>query len=447
MNSYNRVYKQKSDRGTAIIHRENISDFTNTSTNSYAAATWQHSFTGISRCNIILDRLPNADIPETTKLSVSGQAKFLRALNFFKLVQLYGPVPLFVKEVTTADDAFKTRNPVEEIYAQIVKDAGEAITELAAPAAFPQTGRATKGSATILLAEVYAVQKKWAEAETLLKTLPSMGYQLIADYAQVFLPTNKNNRESLFEVQYLGGTETGTTPNAMSIHFLPMSTNARLLTGQAINSSGNVGGWNIPSNDLISDYEANDKRLDASIGIIEGVRNGSNFLAYETIKSARNYVAPAGKTGVPYIKKYINSTYPAPSGSSNNFPIYRFAGALLLLAEALNEQGRTGDAVVPLNQVRARAGLAATSATSQAALRTVILHEQRVELAFENQRWTTLLRTGRAIDVINAFGTRIRQEQLFLTPDAYLIDQHRLLFPVPQADLDLNPGLGQNPGY
>ncbi|SIT33705.1 Starch-binding associating with outer membrane [Filimonas lacunae] len=447
MHSDNTVYQPiPGNRGTAFVERENISDFVNTSTNSYAAATWQHSYTGISRANIIISRLKTAAIADSVKAGIDGQAKFLRALNYFKLVRLYGGVPLFLEEVTTAEDAFKARSTAEEVYTQVVADAKDAVSELAAPGKFPQTGEATKGSATILLAEVYCQQKKWAEAEALLNTLPGMGYDLNANYADAFLPANKNSKESLFEIQFLGGTMTGATPNVLSFHFLPRSKDTKLLTGITIDNTGS-GGWNTPSTDLIQSFEPNDKRLDASIGIAEGTYDVSSYFAYSAVKSVINYTPATGKTGVPYIKKYLHAPLVATTGSSDNFPIYRYADALLLLAEALNEQSRPGEALIPLNRVRARAGLTAIQNTDIDILRDTIFHERRVELAFENHRWTDLLRAGKALTVINDFGKKIRQQLTYLSSDAYVIDAHNLVFPIPQNEVGLNIKIKQNDGY
>lgn len=449
MHSDNTIYQAiPSNRGTAYLERENISDFKTTSTNAYSAATWQHSYTGISRANIVIERLKLATgISAAATANIDGQAKFIRALNYFKLVRLYGGVPLFLKEVTKADDAFLPRSSEAEVYAQIIADAKDAISELSNPVftANKQTGEATKGAATILLAEVYMVQKKWNDAELLLNTLPAMGYQLNANYSDAFTIANKNSRESLFEVQYLEGTATGTTPNPLPFHFLPRAaTNTALITGAAVANNA-TGGWNTPSSDLISTYEANDKRLDISIGIAEGSYNGSNLFVYSANKSVIGYVPAAGKIGVPYIKKYLLNTFTGTTGSSQNFPIYRYSDALLLLAEALNEQGKSP--LTPLNAVRTRAGLPNTTSTDQNTLRTIIQHERRVELAFENHRWHDLQRWGNAVSVINAFGIKIRAELGYLSSDAYVIDNHHLLFPIPQTDVGLNPALTQNPGY
>jgi hypothetical protein len=449
MHSDNTIYQSYPDQGTAYVQRRNIADFTNTSTNAYANATWQHSYTGINRANIIIQSLELApNISDSVRKSIDGQAKFLRALNYYKLVQLYGALPLFLKVVEKASDAFIPRTSVDSIYLQIIADAQDAINELAPPAKFPQTGIATKGAATMLLADVYSQLKRWSEAEALLNTLPAMGYSLYTNYADAFLPANNNGTESLFAIQFLGGpsTTTGVTPNVLSVAFLPRTKNAILLAGITTDNSG-TGGWNTPSSDLIANFENGDKRLDASIGIIEGTYDGSGLFTYSAAKSVVNYTPAAGKTGVPYIKKYLHSPLPFTTGSSDDFPVYRYSEALLLLAEMLNEQGKSADALVPLNKVRTRAGLNATITTDQAQLRAIIFKERRVELAFENHRWEDLLRSGKtnALAVINAFGVKIRQEVSYLPSDSHVVNEHNLLFPIPQGDLDLNIKLTPNP--
>ncbi|GAB4044106.1 RagB/SusD family nutrient uptake outer membrane protein [Spirosoma jeollabukense] len=447
MRSDNTFYQSVlSNRGTAFVFRENISDFKDGATNSYTAAEWQYLYQIISRANLAIGRLKTASGLSAASLSsYDGQCKFLRAFAYFKLVRLFGGVPLFIDEVKDANGAFLPRATPNQVYQQIIADANDAVRELNAPAKFPQTGEATKGAATVLLADVLVTLQRWAEAETLLATLPGMGYGLNADYASVFLPTNKNSKESLFEVQYLDGTTTGTTPNTLSFNFLPRSTNTTLLTGVAINNSG-AGGVNTPTSDLISAYESTDKRLDASIGITEGTYNASNLFTYSAVKSLVGYTASAtGRVAVPYIKKYLHAPLSALTGSADNFPIYRYAEALLLLAEAQNEQGKSP--LVALNAVRSRAGLPNAQAADQATMRQVILHERRVELAFENKRWYDLVRSGTAVATLNAFGAKIKAQANYLPTDGRIVTPFRLLFPIPAAEVGLNPLLTQNPSY
>ncbi|RYE27122.1 MAG: RagB/SusD family nutrient uptake outer membrane protein [Sphingobacteriaceae bacterium] len=447
MRSDNTFYQSiLSNRGTAYVYRENISDFTDASTNSYIAAEWQYLYQGISRANIVISRLKTASGIEAASVSnYDGQAKFLRALNYFKLVRLFGGVPLFLNEVKKPEDAFLPRSSVDQVYTQIVADATDAMNELAAPSKFPQTGAATKGSAAVLLADVYVYLKKWADAETLLNTLPAMNYGLNTNYSDAFLPTNKNSKESLFEVQYLDGTVTGSTPDPLTFYFLPRSTSTALLTGIAINNSS-TGGLNTPTSNLISSYETGDKRLDVSIGIAEGAYSASDLFTYSAFKSVVGYTTPpSGKVAIPYCKKYLHSPVSAITGSGDDFPIYRYSEALLLLAEAQNEQGKSP--LQALNAVRTRAGLPSVTATDQTSLRATILHERRVELAFENKRWHDLVRTDNAITVLNAFGVRQKALYNYLSSDSHIVTANRLLYPLPQAEVGLNTMLTQNPGY
>lgn len=447
MRSDNTFYQSAlANRGTAIVFRENISDFKDGATNSYTAAEWQYLYQIISRANIVISRLKTASGLSTASVnSYDGQSKFLRAFAYFKLVRLFGGVPLFVSEVKDANGAFLPRATPEQVYQQIIADATDAIRELNPPAKFPQTGEATRGAATVLLADVFVTLQRWAEAETLLATLPAMGYGLNTDYVSAFLPANKNSKESLLEIQYLDGTTTGTTPNTLSFNFLPRSTNTALLTGVAINNSG-AAGVNTPTPDLISTYEPSDKRLDAAIGLTEGTYNASNLFTFSALKSVVGYTTPpAGKVAVPYIKKYLHAPLTSLTGSADDFPVYRYAEALLLLAEAQNEQGKSP--LAALNAVRSRAGLPNAQATDQAAMRQVILHERRVELAFENKRWYDLIRSGTAVATLNAFGEKIKTQASYLPLDGRIVTPFRLLFPIPAAEVGLNSQLTQNPGY
>jgi hypothetical protein len=429
--------------------RENIADFMDDPSNNYSNNIYFSCFNGISRTNIILDRIDGGTLSDAAKNDIVGQAKFLRAFYFFKLVRYFGGVPLFVHEVTNAEQAFMPRSSADSVYTQIIADAQDAISKLANPvfASGKQNGQATKGSATILLAEVYMTLKKYPEAETLLNTLSGMGYDLLAKYSDVFSTANKNSKESLFEVQYLEGLQGG-QQSQFIYYFLPRSTNTTVITGVKTNNSG-IGGWNTPTQDMIDAYEADDTRKDASIAVAEGTYNASNIFTFSANKSIINYTPAAGKVGVPYIKKFLNP-HTNPGNTNDNWPVYRYADALLLLAEALNEEGKPADALVPLNRVRARA-FGNTShnitVTDPNALRDIIAHERRVELAFENHRWHDLVRTGKAIEVMTAYGIKIKQQYSYLSPASYQITPNRLLYPIPQSERDLNVALTQNPGY
>jgi hypothetical protein len=118
-----------------------------------------------------------------------------------------------------------------------------------------------------------------------------------------------------------------------------------------------------------------------------------------------------------------------------------------MLAEAINEQGRTTEAIPFIQQVRTRAGLTnAINALSKDALSTLIAKERQVEFCFENQRWYDLKRTGKAVEVMAAHGIREKAKKTFLYPEAYGITVNKLLAPIPVNEISINK-LEQNPSY
>ncbi|SJN19077.1 RagB/SusD family nutrient uptake outer membrane protein [Sphingobacterium sp. JB170] len=437
------------NQGTAIYMRQDIADFTNNSSNDYSAEIYYNAYQGISRSNVILDRLETAGLATEVTARIEGQARFLRAFYYFKLVRYFGKVPLYIHEVSDESGAFQPRAEVDAVYAQIIEDASKAVEVLAQPTEFPQDGYATKGSATMLLGEVYATRKEYAKAEALLKSLSGMGYELLANYGDVFSTKNKNSKESILEVQFMEGLESGMQSNFIYV-FLPRIYNTALITFgvQANNTSNTGGGWNTPTQGMIEAYEPGDTRLEASIGIAEGTYDVSSYFTLEAQRKVTGYTAPAGKVGVPFIKKYLNP-HTSPNNTDDNWPVYRYAGALLLLAEVQNEQGKTGEALENLNRVRRRAlpNSADLTASSKQIAKELILKERRVELAFENHRWFDLLRSGQAVEVLNKHGESLREIHDYLSAESYKVNEDKLLFPIPFAEIGVNTLLDQNAGY
>ena len=437
--------------GTAYVYRENLHDWIDDASDSYTDDMYRYFYVGVARCNTIIGRLPAATgIDASVRSEIQGEAEFLRAFYYFRLVRYFGGVPLSLTEVTTADQAFIPRASAADVYKQIIADASDAITKLPVVtfAKGQQSGVATKGAATMLLADIYMTQKNYAGAEALLTTLQGMGYSLLPTYAAVFSTANKNSVESIFEVQYMAGAAGGQQSNFIYL-FLPRTTDTKIITSGVTTNNTTTGGWNVPTQDLINAYEPGDTRLDASIGIAEGTYDSSDVMTISAYKSIVNYTPAAGKVGRPFDKKVLNPVSIA-NNTDDDWPVYRYADALLLLAEAQNEQGKSGLALTSLNAVRERAFGDAShniTTTDQTALRTAIAHERRVELAFENHRWFDLLRTGTAVDVMTAFGTQIKQLHPYLPANTFNIQPYRLLYPIPFSQTGLNPQLQQNPGY
>jgi hypothetical protein len=276
-----------------------------------------------------------------------------------------------------------------------------------------------------------------------LKDITGYGYSLLPDYRSIFDPTNKTNSELIFEVQYLQ-SPTG-VPSDFIYRFLPQTDDASIVTGFPIKNI--TSGLNVPTQDLLETYEPGDNRLDASVAIAQGAgETGAGFII-DSIKNSVGYVAPPGKIGKPFIRKY-DWPHTAVGFTNSNWPIYRYSDALLLLAEALNEQGKSSEALPYLNEVRHRAfaGGGTIATTDQAQLRDIIAHERRVELAFENKRWLDLVRTGKAPEVMNAHGQEIKSIDPNVSPSAYNVTEQRLIFPIPRREIQVGD-LEQNPGY
>jgi hypothetical protein len=143
------------------------------------------------------------------------------------------------------------------------------------------------------------------------------------------------------------------------------------------------------------------------------------------------------QTNYPFVNKWRNFA----EGSNQNYIFIRLADILLLKAEAVNELGDVNGAKSLVDQIRSRVNLPGTPASDQASMRLAIEKERRLELAFEGHRWYDLKRTGRAIEVVNnAVGPN--GENL-----GYNLTTNRLVWPIPQAELDKNSKLTQNPGY
>lgn len=383
--------------------------------------------------NTILAQLPTATMDEARKKQFEAELKFIRAFYYFHLVQYFGDVVIITKPLTSPSEAYEyERQPVESVYELIKSDLNFAVAELPPVHNADNTGRASKGAALSLLGKVYLTRKEYGEAISTLDQVIGLGYSLQTSYADVFDPANKNHSESIFEIQFQGDNLLGEHSNFIYT-FAPRNS-----AGAVINFPGqNGGGWNIPSKDIIASYEPDDQRKDVSLKEGYTDKNG-------------NWIP------VPFINKY-NHPHSILGRTNDNWPVIRYAGVLLMLAEAINEQsGPTEAAYGYLNAIRQRAGLLPLSGLDQASFRNAVLKERRLELAFENHRWFDLKRTNTPEQLaafLNAYGlvekgdpTTTRSGIPFTAGD-YKFEPYEALFPIPATQLRINPELTQNPGY
>lgn len=406
--------------------KEELDEFRELNNNDIVYSFFSDSYTDIGRCNVILGRLPAAKLSAPLTDTIAGQVHFLRAFNYFNLVRLFGNVPLVLTETESVDEAFKdaVKASTASIYTQIITDAKAAIAEL--PVTYTSAadkGRVTKGTAETMLAEVYMTQKQFDLAIPVLQAIVASDvYNLNANYADNFNVATKNGPESIFEIQYMEGSN-GLGSDFVDT-FIPWDYYDSDVTGYEI-QNGAQNGWNIPTQDMVKAYESGDKRKDASLIPFTSDEYG---------------------TDLPFIKKYV-SVGAVQGITANDFPVYRYSDVYLMLAESLNEQGfhAGGDAFRYLNLVRERAGLkdktsgnpvSALNVPDQDAFRNAIAHERQVELAFENHRWFDLLRTGKAVEVMTAHAAREKAlKSDYINSAAY--SNIRLLYQYPLSEQNL----------
>ncbi|WP_407531974.1 RagB/SusD family nutrient uptake outer membrane protein [Elizabethkingia meningoseptica] len=375
--------------------------FTIQAKNDLLAKAWRDHYVGIQQANIVLNRISSLVMDAQLKNYRTGEMKFLRALMYFDLVRIFGDVPLNTQETVNVNDYFgKGRNSTAEIYSFITKELSEAITLLPATAA--QKGRATKGAALGILAKVLVTTGKYNEAIPYLKQIEGLGYRLLSDVNQIFSPANKNNSEIIFDVQFASGINANSEGNSAFQMFSPSG----FVSG--------AKGHNLPTKEIYNMYTSKDKRRDAYIGLTPG--------------------------GIPYTKKLVK-TSDVISDSGSNVVVLRLADVYLLLAECYAQTGDSVNANVYLNKIKNRAGLDNVNITDSNALLDEIATERRKELIGEGHRWFDLVRTGKAIEVMTKH---------FQNTPGYStakIQQHNLVMPVPQGQINTDPSIKQNPGY
>ena len=375
---------------------------TTNANNATAETTWRGAYEAINQANLIIEALPVVTTP-ALKSQYEGEARFVRGLMHFELVRLYGKqyepgganaqlgVPINLLPVKTVEgaSALATRATVAQVYTQVITDLTAAIGLL--PEDNPT--RATTFTAKALLARVYLQQSNFAQARTLADdVIRNSGKSLSPTLSSVF--TGRNTSESLFEIQQNDQNNAGTSNAGLATHF---------------SSIGQQGRGDVRVLPAFADlYGTTDAR-------------GTASLLYEGTGTNR----PAGqfRTG-----KWI--------AFGQNIPVIRLAEMYLIRAEAAFRAGDVATALADVNRIRTRSN--ATPLTAAQLTLANILRERQLELAFEGFRLHDLKRTGTNI-FVPAAGMNPATE-VPITSD-------RLVLPVPQREINVNPSLVQNPGY
>ncbi len=369
---------------------ERITLFTEITTASELYSTWSGAYATIAMTNTILDRLEPVSFADADlKERIEGEALFIRALAYYNLAVTFGNIAYQFEEVTSPDITIN-QVTADVIYDKIAEDLGMAVSLLPDSYDANNIGRVTSGAAGTLLGLVQLTNGNNTEAEAALRTVMTKGYDLVPVYGDLWGVSNENNIESIFEVQYKsGGTGTG---GSFTEYY---SDDLRL--------TGGIGDGNVPQaieDNALTIFDLDDERYDGTFGT--------------TIELDE------------YISKY-DGTQSLVFDSDNNFVVFRYADVLLMLAEAIGE-GTEANGLI--DQVRGRAGLTVLFEDLPGIFEDKLLLERRREFIAENKRWPDLLRFGKAKEVMANFHTLL----------GYTEDDIRLLYWIPQGELDSAPG-------
>ncbi len=464
---------------------------------------WNESFTYIRKCNVFIQKVRESEeLTGEYKTARVAEAKFLRAWFYMTTFKYYGGLPIIdepLNEETQGDAIFRERASPQETVAFISKDCQEAADSL--PDDQQEWGRITKGAALALkgYAELLGAsplsnpednKDLWANAAASYKQVIDMAkYQLTNYYHGLFYEENNHNTEMILpyviryplanedqDVRFLedlyGPANAIVEPFGVINYSIVESTPTqdlvdayRMKDGKTIAES--------PLFDPAHPYENREPRFYESI-IYDGAPFRDGFIytrkgdPYNAVDRSRtDWVTPTGY----YIRKTyderINGLLERPKGKKNlgDWPLIRYADVLLGYAEAQNEAvGPDATVLDAINQLRTRSEVSIPTiqdtygTVSQEQMREIIRNERRIELAFEDKRYTDITRWKigeklqgfvRGVEPSKDPVSGVMSYEYFnVVPQTYITaNDKNYRLPIPLATMEKNPKLTQNPGY
>lgn len=371
---------------------------------------WNSSYQSIRDANIVLENIDDADVASEDKDIIRAEAKFARATAYFFLYNWFGPTPL----ITSSDPELEpSRASEEEIVGFIENEYLESTSGLPEQRSSEEKGRATVGAALGMLAKLYLNTKQWQKCADTSAQIMNMGiYDLYPEYPAMFRVENENNDEFIWVHNCINQSGLG---NVLPPASFPPS----------YPTPGSHENWAAQvrlRDDFVNSFEEGDERREPVI--TEYTDQDGEHIVLLGDDNSRSF-------------KY----WPDPNANGrwtgNDIPEIRYADILLSRAEAINElHGPTQEAIDLVNMIRDRAGLDGVSLSDFASsqdLRDHILKERGWEFYHEAKRREDMIRHGILISNAQERGVNAQE--------------HHVLFPIPQSEIDANPNLEQNPGY
>lgn len=386
-------------------------DFTWDSNHAHFLSVWQVHFNSIRDANLVLDNLDNENISDAYKQVTEAEIHFLRGWNYAALYNWFGALPLYTSSL---DEPLQPRATAEETRLFIEQELTLAANNL--PVQAPAFGRASKGTALAVLCKYYLNTKQWQKAADAAQEVVELGqYGLLEDYGDVFAYDNEGNRELIWVLPKDGATLTVTGQGLNALTFppdfpMPFSNNSVFAARTYL------------FDDFVNSFGESDTRKEQII------------TEWTSTNTGQLVVGLGNNRSFPYKLPFEPKAVGAWAG--NDLPIIRYADILLGRAEALNEiSGPTQEAIDLINEVRDRAGatLLTLAGFTKDSLRDAILQEREWEFFWEEKAREDQIRHGVFISRARSRGKNAQD--------------HHVLFPIPQVELDANSLLEQNAGY
>lgn len=475
-------------------------------TNTWVENKWKNIYEGVARANVVLQNLDRCNMSDSLKIQYRGEARFMRALYYFALLDYFGGVPIYDETTVVRDEyakMLKPRSSAEEVRSFILRDLSYA--EASLPEEWDQSnyGRATRYAATALKGKVYLFAHRYAEASGCFSEIISSGrFELYKDYAALFKPGGDSSSEMIFAIQNMGGVG---TDHGMKLAFylgtretFGSCWNNVMGADALVNSYEYLDGRPFSWEDWFPGFNTNTSVKNSTF--LATVRNGNTLVSYPASRprllemySQRDprmtqtfimpytsykgwnsnaeedceYIVASGiSSGYNMIR--VNNNYMAylfrkfvPEGNMNgainnrahtpiNFPLIRYADVLLMQAECLNELDDLDGAAALVNQVRARSGMpginsgsAYLRATTKSDMFNRIRHERAVELAGEGHSFADMKRWGLLETLDGVRECQITGTYIFTRS----VDSRDYLWPIPATEIEKNPLLKQNPDW
>ena len=425
------------------------------------------AYQGIARSNTLLDNIDRIQTSNATLINrLKAEARVLRCYQYIKLAAFYGDVPLVTKTLTIDESRQLKRTPVTQVWDFIDKELTESAALLPVSYGSTDKGRVTRGTALALQArsDLYAGRYQQA-ADNAKKVMDLNAYSLYPQYARLFSYAAENNAEVILDKQRIVDVANTNVFQFLAPYSQKNSSNTYVPTKKLADmypmSNGKAVTDPTSGFNAASPYANRDPRIRFSIFVPGDVLpDGKTFNSAPNSGTADAVGGTMQATATGYVvKKYINNEdYATLSNSGINIILLRYAEVLLTYAEAKIELNQLDASVSDaINKVRQRSDVnlpALPAGLGQAAMRDAVRTERALELAFEGLRLFDIRRWKTAETVIPGpvYGITYlvngQPATIQILAFEKVFNKNRdYLWPVPQRERELNPGLTQNPGW